>query len=218
MVLPTFAVSTVGSVQLVCTLLLLLLCSPLHARREGYPVEGRITVPEGRVPLSKVRVILHANDGRELVAFVKQDGNFVLHDVPVGTHILDVDCMRLLYPQLRVDVSARRNGLVTVSYVDNNHMVLPDPLLIRPLAEARYFEPRQPFNLMAFVKSPMGLMMAFMVFAVVVLPMMKVDPEQYRELMEQAGTPGSAPVTPELLQQQARQQQVAGSVRQRKRE
>lgn len=37
----------------------------------------------------------------------------------------------------------------------------------------------------SFIKSPYGLMIAFMLFGIFVFPMLKVDPEEYREAMAQ---------------------------------
>jgi hypothetical protein len=34
-----------------------------------------------------------------------------------------------------------------------------------------------------FIKSPYGLMICFMLFAIFVFPMLKVDPEEYKEAM-----------------------------------
>lgn len=55
---------------------------------------------DGKPFLPRTRVMLHTDDGRDLVAFPKRDGTFVLHDVPAGTHLLDVDCMGLIFPQV----------------------------------------------------------------------------------------------------------------------
>ena len=38
---------------------------------------------------------------------------------------------------------------------------------------------------MAYLKTPYGLMLAFALFSVVIMPMLKVDPEEYKEMVEE---------------------------------
>jgi ER membrane protein complex subunit 7 len=51
---------------------------------------------------------------------------------------------------------------------------LPLPLVLRPAGEMSYFEKRKPVDLWAFIKSPYGLMIAFSLFIIVVMPQLKV--------------------------------------------
>jgi hypothetical protein len=69
---------------------------------------------------------------------------------------------------------------------------LPYPLRIPVLGMVQYFEQRQGFNIMAFIKTPYGMMMAFMVFSLVVMPMLKVDPEEYSQMKEEKNKLSSA--------------------------
>jgi len=69
--------------------------------------------------------------------------------------------------------------------VPNAGKDLPYPLRIPVLSTVQYFEQRQGFNAMSFLKTPYGLMMAFMVFSLILMPMLKVDPEEYQEMMEE---------------------------------
>jgi hypothetical protein len=69
--------------------------------------------------------------------------------------------------------------------VPNAGKELPYPLRIPAMSMVQYFEQRQGFNIMAFIKTPYGMMMAFMVFSLVVMPMLKVDPEEYQEMIEE---------------------------------
>ena len=61
------------------------------------------------------------------------------------------------------------------------------PLLVRPVRRPMYFEPRRPFNLMAQLMNPMGLMMMFMLGMAVCMPrMMKnMDPAEMRQMQEE---------------------------------
>lgn len=69
--------------------------------------------------------------------------------------------------------------------VPNAGKDLPYPLRIPVLSMVQYFEQRQGFNVMSFIKTPYGMMIAFMVFSLLIMPMLKVDPEEYQEMMEE---------------------------------
>ena len=46
-----------------------------------------------------------------------------------------------------------------------------------------FLQLRKPLDVWSFIKSPYGLMIGFMLFGIVVFPMLKVDPEEYQEAM-----------------------------------
>jgi hypothetical protein len=71
--------------------------------------------------------------------------------------------------QVRVDVSSRLQGQVRASLVETGRS-LPDSLVLEPLREEYYYEKREPFSAMGLLKSPMGLMIGFMVVCVFLLP------------------------------------------------
>jgi hypothetical protein len=68
----------------------------------------------------------------------------------------------------------------------------PSLLVLRPTARATYFETPQPFNVVAFLKTPYGMLIGFVAFAVFALPRMKIDPEEYEELLGGGGAGGGA--------------------------
>ena len=63
-------------------------------------------------------------------------------------------------------------------------------IVLRPTARATYFETPQPFNVVAFLKTPYGMLIGFVAFAVFALPRMKIDPEEYEELLGGGGAAG----------------------------
>ncbi|KAL3160314.1 hypothetical protein ABBQ38_009704 [Trebouxia sp. C0009 RCD-2024] len=171
----------------------------------SYPVEGRLRLPvfaDQNVKGSKIKLVLSLNGGYELQAFPTIDGSFLFPEVPAGTHMLDVVCVDLLFPQVRLDVDGG-TGSVAAAYANNPMQGLPSPLIIRPLARAEYFERRPPFNLASIIMSPYGLMIGFMVFALFIMPMLKVDPEEYKELMgtKQEALPNASSESKGLPQQ-----------------
>lgn len=58
------------------------------------------------------------------------------------------------------------------------------PLRLPPMRGMQYYEVRQGFNIMSWLKTPYGIMLAFAVGSMVLLPMLKVDPEEYRAMMK----------------------------------
>lgn len=123
--------------------------------------------------------------GRRRSELARADGGFAFRAVPPGAHFLEVDALGLAFPSLRVDVAA--DGAVAARAPD-----LPGappaayPLRVGPLAQLPYFERRSGFSLLGFLKTPYGMMMGFAVFALVVMPMLKVDPEEYAAMKAEA--------------------------------
>lgn len=74
-------------------------------------------------------------------------------------------------------------------------------MVLEPLKEEQYYEIREPFSIMSLVKSPMGLMMGFMVLVMFVMPklMENMDPEEMKraqEEMRNQGVPSLASMLP----------------------
>ncbi len=72
--------------------------------------------------------------------------------------------------------------------------------------EAQYFEKRKPFDLWSLVKSPYGIMIVVSLFAIVVFPRLKMDPEDYKEMQDQmrvGAAPGEGQAAPTGQRQQA---------------
>jgi hypothetical protein len=175
------------------TVLLLLLCgsfvacSTLPSGDEGFVVEGRVKVEgmggKGLGKLPNVKVVL---DGGQQVAFIRQhDGSFAFEDVPAGTHLLEVVALGYFFSPVRVDVSSRLAGKIRASYTEGPRRI-SDSLVIEPRHEETYYEVREPFSLFGLLKSPMGMMIGFMVVCVFLLPMLmdSIDPEEMKRLQE----------------------------------
>jgi hypothetical protein len=71
---------------------------------------------------------------------------------------------------------------------------LPYPLRIGPVSPIVYYEQRQGFNILAWLKTPYGMLLGFMVFTLLIMPLLKVDQEEYRQMQEERRkiTPGSS--------------------------
>ncbi|KAK9829293.1 hypothetical protein WJX72_004990 [[Myrmecia] bisecta] len=153
------------------------------AQPKGITVEGKLVFPPDGPTPAKMKLLLAVDGGQPRAGFPKADGTFVFHDVPPGTHLLDVSVIGLVYPQIRIE--AAPSGQVIGTYAEDPLRVVAYPLTIMPTMRAQYFDEQPPFNLMSLLKSPYGLMAAFMLFGIFVLPKMKMDPEseEYKELM-----------------------------------
>lgn len=174
------------------------------ASGDGYTINGRVKIPQGLgikgivTPgkLSNVKVILN---GGQNVTFLRPDGYFSFHNVPAGTHLIEVAAIGHFFSPVRVDVSARNPGKVQAALTENRKGLTE--LVLEPLREEQYYEIREPFNVMSLVKSPMGLMMGFMLIVVFLMPKLveNMDPEEMRraqEEMRNQGVPSFANLLP----------------------
>lgn len=167
-------------------------CNQFHLIRKWnggddlYAVEGQVKLESLRgKSIGKVANIKVVFDGGEQVSFLRTDGSFVFEGVPPGTHLLEVTALGYFFPPVRVDVSSRMPGQIRASYVEGPRRTL-DGLVLEPLREENYYEIREPFSLLGLLKSPMGLMIGFMVICVFLLPklMDSIDPEEMKRLQE----------------------------------
>ncbi|KAL2613185.1 hypothetical protein R1flu_024877 [Riccia fluitans] len=154
----------------------------------SYSVEGRVKV-EGmaaKQPVSKIANIKVVLNGGQEVTFIRPDGHFSFKGVTAGTHLLEVVALGYYFSPVRVDVSARLLGQVRAVAVETRR-TLSDALVLEPLREELYYERREPFSVVGLLKSPMGLMVGFMLVAVFLLPklMESIDPEEIKRVQEE---------------------------------
>ncbi|XP_050363213.1 ER membrane protein complex subunit 7 homolog [Argentina anserina] len=197
-----------GSKPVVLLLLLLQLCflliSPALAisppSADGYKINGIVKIPGLGVKgfglhgkISNIKVILN---GGQSVTYLRPDGIFTFHNVPAGTHLIEVYAIGYFFSPVRVDVSARNPGKVQLALTENRRGL--HDFVLEPLREEQYYEIREPFNIMSIVKSPMGLMVGFMVVVVFLMPklMENMDPEEMRRTQEAMGNGGLASMLP----------------------
>lgn len=152
----------------------------------GYSVTGFVKLDAPRVKASNVKIIL---DGGDHISFVRSDGYFTLVGVSPGPHYLEVSAPGASFHPVRLDVSARRKGEVTAMVIkEEESFIIPcDPLVLEPHAAEAYFEKREPITVWGFLKSPMGMMVAFMAVVVFLLPrlMDSIDPEEMKQMQEE---------------------------------
>ncbi|CAK9182895.1 unnamed protein product [Ilex paraguariensis] len=154
---------------------------------KGFGLAGKI---------SDAKVILN---GGQRVTFLGPGGYFSFHNVPAGTHLIEVVAIGYFFSPVRVDVSARNPGKVQAALTENRRAL--NELVLEPLREEQYYEIREPFSIMSLVKSPMGLMVGFMLIVMFLMPKLveNMDPEEMRRAREEMtgqGVPSLASLLP----------------------
>ncbi|XP_039054878.1 ER membrane protein complex subunit 7 homolog [Hibiscus syriacus] len=170
----------------------------------GYTINGRVKIPQGLgtaglvLPgkMSNIKVILN---GGQIVSYLRPDGYFSFQNIPAGTHLIEVAAIGYFFSPVRVDVSARNPGKVQAALTENRRGL--SELVLEPLRDEKYYEIREPFSIMNVVKSPMGLMVGFMLVVVFLMPKLveNMDPEEMRraqEEMRNQGVPSLASLLP----------------------
>ncbi len=105
--------------------------------------------------------------------------SFRFDDVDDGVYSLDVEAPPYVFSAVKVTVE---NGVVKealASDVGNVRLPVDQGLRMVPLRVTQYFEQRGKFSLWAFLKTPYGAMIGFALFSIIVMPYLKVDPEEY---------------------------------------
>ncbi|MBA0723013.1 hypothetical protein Golax_003634 [Gossypium laxum] len=137
--------------------------------------------------MSNVKVLLN---GGQNITFLRPDGYFSFHNIPAGTHLIEVSAIGYFFSPVRVDVSARNPGKVQAALTENRKGL--SELVLEPLREEQYYEIREPFSIMSLLKSPMGLMVGFMLAVAFLMPKLveNMDPEEMRRAQEEMRSQG----------------------------
>lgn len=164
---------------------------------DGYTITGRIKVDGSKgfgypAKTSNIKVILN---GGQTTSFVRADGYFSFYNIPAGTHLIEVAAMGYLFSPVRVDISARNPGKIQAALTENRRAL--QELVLEPLREEQYYDRREPFSLMSILKSPMGLMIGFMVLVMFLMPklMDNIDPEEMKRAQEEMRSQGVPSLT-----------------------
>ena len=122
-----------------------------------YKIEGKVQVTDSPVtdwaPSAKVIV-----DGGRFIGFIKQDGSFVINNVPPGSYLVEVSSPRYIFEPARVDISsktgkmrARKSDLLRPTAVTS----LPYPLKFKASGQANFFAKREEWSLASTLMNPM---------------------------------------------------------------
>jgi len=122
-------------------------------------------------------------NGGAYVGFVRNDGAFVIHNVPAGSYVLDVAMNDFTFQPVRVDVSAKDKGKARASSLFKKDR-LPYPLVMRP-TPTEYFQKRVPYDWLGMLKNPMVLMMGVPLILMFMMP--KLDPKEMEAVQKDMG-------------------------------
>ncbi|XP_011176383.1 ER membrane protein complex subunit 7 [Solenopsis invicta] len=123
-------------------------------------------------------------NGGEHYGFLREDGTFIISNVPSGSYMVEVVNPNYVYEPVRVEINskgkfrARKVNLIQTSQV----IQVPYPLKMRPLAPFRYFQVREQWRLTDFLFNPMVLMMVLPLILIMILPKIMNDPETRKEM------------------------------------
>ncbi|XP_052009463.1 ER membrane protein complex subunit 7-like [Xyrauchen texanus] len=162
--------------------------SIIHTHDVKVQVSGRALVPGVRTQdwISSARVLL---DGDKHVGFIRDDGSFIVSDVPSGSYVLEVSSPTYRFQPVRVDITTTgKMRARVVNYIMTAEVIrLPYPLQMRSSGPHSYFIPRDTWSWSDVLMNPMALMMALPLLIIVLLPKVfnSTDPEMRRE-MEQS--------------------------------
>jgi len=123
-------------------------------------------------------------NGGEHYGFLREDGTFIISNVPSGSYMVEVVNPNYVYEPVRVEINskgkfrARKVNLIQTSQV----IQVPYPLKMRPLAPFRYFQVREQWRITDFLFNPMVLMMVLPLIVIMILPKIMNDPETRKEM------------------------------------
>ena len=122
-----------------------------------YKIEGKVQVTD--TPISEwapdARVIV---DGGRFIGFIKQDGSFVVNNVPPGSYLVEISSSTYTFEPARVDISsktgkmrARKSDLLRPTAVT----ALLYPLKFKATGQANFFTKREEWSLFSTLMNPM---------------------------------------------------------------
>lgn len=150
-----------------------------------FSIEGKVFPPEDSPKHWQRDIRIHVNYG-EQVAFVREDGTFVIHNVPYGSYVVEAVHPDFAYEPARVEINTKGKFRARkVNYVQTSQVIqVPYPLRMKPLAQIRYFQAREQWRITDFLFNPMILMMVLPLLLVMVLPKMMNDPETKEDMKQ----------------------------------
>ncbi|XP_015599865.1 ER membrane protein complex subunit 7 [Cephus cinctus] len=149
-----------------------------------YVIEGKV-FPWENAASSGWQLMTHVMvNGGEHYGFLREDGTFVISNVPSGSYVVEVVNPNYAYEPVRVEINskgkfrARKVNLVQTSQV----IQVPYPLKMRPFTPFRYFQLREQWRVTDFLFNPMVLMMILPLILIMILPKIMNDPETRKDM------------------------------------
>ncbi|XP_013197757.1 ER membrane protein complex subunit 7 [Amyelois transitella] len=151
-----------------------------------YVIEGRVFPADDQEQQNwQVDTRIHVNGG-EYIGFVRDDGTFVIHNVPSGSYVVEVIHPDYMYEPVRVEINSKgKYRARKVNFIQTSQIIqVPYPLRMKVLSKFRYFQAREQWRLTDFLFNPMVIMMVLPLLLIMVLPKMMNDPETKEDLKQ----------------------------------
>lgn len=151
-----------------------------------YVIEGRVYPPEDQELLNwQVDTRIHVNGG-EYIGFIREDGTFVVHNIPTGSYVVEVIHPDYMYEPVRVEINSKgKYRARKLNYIQTSQVIqVQYPLRMKALSKFRYFQVREQWRLTDFLFNPMVIMMVLPLFLIMILPKMMNDPETKEDLKQ----------------------------------
>ncbi|XP_076044059.1 endoplasmic reticulum membrane protein complex subunit 7-like [Oratosquilla oratoria] len=162
-----------------------------------YKIEGRVVRPDSSSVgpadwFATTKVFINAGN----YGFLREDGSFVINNVPSGSYVVQVMNPTFMFEPVRVDINSKGKMRARVLNNIQTSQVTPVayPLRLKASGPYRYFVQREQWRLTDFLMNPMVLVTVLPLLLMMVLPRLN-DPETRKE-MEQLQMPKMD--TPEL--------------------
>ncbi|XP_053989599.1 ER membrane protein complex subunit 7 [Hylaeus anthracinus] len=154
------------------------------ASTELYVIEGKV-FPWENGPSNGWQLMTHVMaNGGEHYGFLREDGTFIISNVPSGSYVIEIVNPNSVYEPVRVEINskgkfrARKVNLIQTSQV----IQVPYPLKMRPLTQFRYFQVREQWKITDFLFNSMVLMMILPLLLLMIIPKIMNDPETRKEM------------------------------------
>uniref|UniRef100_A0A2A4K544 ER membrane protein complex subunit 7 beta-sandwich domain-containing protein n=1 Tax=Heliothis virescens TaxID=7102 RepID=A0A2A4K544_HELVI len=151
-----------------------------------YSIEGKVFPPEEQdLGPWQVDTRIHVNGG-EYIGFIRDDGSFVIHNVPSGSYVVEILHPDYIYEPIRVEINSKgKYRARKVNYIQTSQVIqVPYPLRLKALSKFRYFQVREQWRLTDFLFNPMVIMMVLPLLFIMILPKMMNDPETKEDLKQ----------------------------------
>lgn len=148
-----------------------------------YTIEGKVFLPENSQNdwQSSTKILVNGGLYR---GFLKEDGTFVISNVPSGSYVLEAVNSNYMYEPVRVEINSKGKFRARkVNHIQTSQVIqVPYPLRLKTLGKFRYFQVREQWKITDFLFNPMILMMVLPLLLIMVLPKMMNDPETKKEM------------------------------------
>ncbi|XP_076281094.1 ER membrane protein complex subunit 7 [Lasioglossum baleicum] len=149
-----------------------------------YVVEGKVFPWENKAS-NGWQLMTHVMvNGGEHYGFLREDGSFIISNVPSGSYVIEIVNPNCVYEPVRVEINskgrfrARKVNLIQTSQV----IQIPYPLKMRPLTPFRYFQVREQWKVTDFLFNSMVLMMILPLLLLMIGPKIMNDPDARKEM------------------------------------